>query len=161
MWVSDCFLDTFGQSCLELRSTYNNPIYVKLTEVISAFSRTLKIWATISVSREISTVKVVKIISNQTLYIYFPTCLSRHSANSGWPSVLEFADDVGQDVPPDGVDGPGVVGPSQRLGVSGHGRPVKDVLGAELLQVVPSLVVLFAGDGRHVIAWSWNKKPWR
>ena len=67
MWVSDCFLDTFGQSCLKLRSTYNNPIYVKLTEVISAFSRTLKIWATISVSREISTVKVVKIISNQTL----------------------------------------------------------------------------------------------
>ena len=37
----------------ELGSTYNNPIYVKLTEIISAFSRTLKIWATISVSRDI------------------------------------------------------------------------------------------------------------
>ena len=33
-----------------LGSTYNNPIYVKLTEIISAFSRTLKIWAMTSVS---------------------------------------------------------------------------------------------------------------
>ena len=68
--VSACILDTFGQACIELGSTYNNPIYVKLTEIVSAFSRTLKIWAMISVSRDVSAVKVVKIINDKTLHIF-------------------------------------------------------------------------------------------